>query len=157
MKDPRWALFHWKYFTVYHRDRLHSTRNLTLLYLWTPKPADTTRRKEVRRNSSAGVANPPDKVTSTRFPLNNATVTTVLAYPSKSDAPTITTWKFTKLTLTTDIDAFERYCKDSRIFQHPNDEAWRALRNVFPLCTMDELYGIISMKRSERQLPWVSL
>ena len=58
----------------------------------------------------------------------------------------------------TDIEAFERYCKDSRIFQCPNDEAWRALRNVFPVRTMVRtLYGIMSMTRSERQLPRVSL
>ena len=44
---------------------------------------------------------------------------TVLAYQSKSDAPTITNWK------NTDIDAFERYCTESRLFQFPKDEAWR--------------------------------
>ena len=46
---------------------------------------------------------------------------TVLAYPSKSDTPTITitititttNWK------NTDIDAFERYCTESRLFQFP--------------------------------------
>ena len=104
---------------------------LTISDSRTPKPADTTGHDEFRRNRSAGVANPTDMVTSTRFPLNNASVTTVLAYPSKSDAPIITTWKLT------DIEAFEGYCKDSRIFQCPNDEAWRALRNVFPIRTMD--------------------
>jgi hypothetical protein len=46
-------------------------------------------------------------MTSTRFPNNHASVTTVLAYPSKSDAPIITTWKLT------DTEAFERFCKDS--------------------------------------------
>ena len=56
-----------------------------------------------------------------------------------------------------DIEAFERYCNDSRIFQYPNDEAWRALRNVFPVRTMDTLHGIIIMTRSERQLPRVPL
>ena len=35
--------------------------------------------------------------------------------------------------------------------------AWRALRNVFPIRTMDTLYGIISMNRSERQVPRVTL
>ena len=44
---------------------------MTLLDLRTPKPADTTGHDEFRRNSSAGVVNPPDTVTSTRFPLNN--------------------------------------------------------------------------------------
>jgi len=34
---------------------------------------------------------------------------TVLTYPSKSDAPTITNWK------NHDIDAFERYCTESRL------------------------------------------
>jgi hypothetical protein len=114
-------------------------------------PADTPGPNEFRRNSSDGVANPLDTRMSTRFPLNNASVTTVLAYPSKSDTPIITTWKLT------DIEAFERFCKDSRIFQYPNDEAWRALQNVFPIRTMDTLYGIINMTRSERQLPRVSL
>ena len=71
--------------------------------------------------------------------------------PAGPDAPIITTWKLT------DIEVFERYCKDSRIFQYPNDEAWHALRNVFLLRTMDTLYGIISMTRSERQLPRVNL
>ena len=56
-----------------------------------------------------------------------------------------------------DIEAFERYCKDSSIFQYPNDEAWRALMNIFPIRTMDALYAIISMNRSERQLPRVTL
>ena len=69
--------------------------------LRTPTPADTTGPDEFRRNSSASVANPHDTMTSTRFPLNNATVTTVLAYPSKSDAPIITTWKLR------DVEAFE--------------------------------------------------
>ena len=41
----------------------------------------------------------------------------------------------------TDIEAFERYCKDLLIFQYPNDDAWRALRNVFPILTMDALYA----------------
>ena len=125
---------------------------MTISELRTPTPADTTEPDEFRRNSSVGVANPHTTMTSTRFPNNNASVTTVLAYPSKSDAPIITTWKLT------DIEAFERYCKDSRIFQYPNDEAWRALRNVFPVRTMDALHGIISITlRSERQLPRVSL
>jgi hypothetical protein len=101
---------------------------------------------------SPSSVNPPGVTTSSRYnPFNSANVTTVLSYPSKSDAPIITTWKLT------DIEAFERYCKDSRIFQYPNDEAWRALRNVFPIRTMDALYAIISMNRSERQLPRVTL
>jgi len=124
---------------------------MTLSDLRTPKPAGTTGHIEFRLNSSAGVASPPNTVMSTRFLLNNASVTTVFAYSSKSDAPTITTWKLT------DIEEFERCCKDSRIFQYPNDEAWSSLRNVFPLRTMDTLYGIISMTWSERQLPRVSL
>ena len=56
-----------------------------------PKPADTTGRKEFGRNSSIGVANPPNAAASARYPLNSASVTTVPAYSSKSDAPTITT------------------------------------------------------------------
>ena len=58
---------------------------MTLSDLRPPKLADTTGHDEFRRNSSTGVANPLDTVTSTRFPKNNASVTTVLAYPSKSD------------------------------------------------------------------------
>ena len=58
---------------------------------------------------------------------------TVLAYTSKSGAPTITNWK------NTDIDEFERYCTESRLFQFPKDEAWRALNQVFPYKTMDTL------------------
>ena len=85
------------------------------------------------------------------FLVNNSSVTTVLAYPSKSDAPTITIWNIAE------IDAFERYCRESRIFQCPHDEAWRAIRNVFPFRTFDTLYGIISMTQSERQLPRVTL
>ena len=49
-----------------------------------------------------------------------------LTYLSKSDAPTITNWKIN------DIDAFERYCTESRLLQFPRDEAWRALNQVFP-------------------------
>ena len=118
---------------------------MTLSELHTPTSADTTGPDEFRRNSSAGVANPHYTMTSTRSPNNNASVTTVLTYPSKSNAQFITTWKLT------DIEAFER------IFQYPNDEAWRALRNLFPVRTMDTLHGIISMTRSERQLSRVSL
>ena len=40
---------------------------------------------------------------------------TVLAYPSKSDTPTITNWKNNY------IDAFERYCTQSRLFQSQKD------------------------------------
>ena len=85
---------------------------MTLLDLRTPKLTDTTGHDEFRRNSSAGVANKPDTVTSTRFSRNNASVTTVLANRSKSNALIITTWNLT------DIEAFERYCKNSRIFQY---------------------------------------
>ena len=44
-----------------------------------------------------------------------------------------------------------------RIFQYPHDKAWRAIRNVFPVRTIDTLYGLISMSRSKRQLPRVTL
>ena len=76
---------------------------MTLSDLHTPIPVDTTRHNEFRRHSSAGVTNPPDTLKSTLFPLNNAGVTTELAYPSTYDAPIITTWK------RTDIEAFERF------------------------------------------------
>ena len=62
--------------------------------------------------------NPPGMTTSSRYnAFNSANVTNVMSYPSKSDAPIISIWKLT------DIEAFERYCKDSLIFQYPNDEA----------------------------------
>ena len=48
--------------------------------------------------------------------FNRANVTNVLCYPSKSDAPIITIWELT------DIEVFERYCKDSCIFRYPNDD-----------------------------------
>jgi len=70
-----------------------------LLDLRNPNPVDT-----VGRHSSAGVTNPQVTTISSRYPFNNASVTTVLAYPSKSDAcATITTLKLTN------IDAFERF------------------------------------------------
>ena len=58
---------------------------------------------------------------------------TVLAYPSKSDAPTITNWK------NTNIDAFERYCTESRLFQFPKEGAGRSLNQALPFQTMDTL------------------
>ena len=66
------------------------------------------------RHSSAAVANPQTMTMSSRY-LVNASITTVLAYPSNSEvSPTITTLKLM------DIDAFERDWKDSRM---PNDKA----------------------------------
>ena len=76
---------------------------------------------------------------------------TVLTYPSKSDAPTITNWKIN------DIDAFERYCTESRLFQFPSDEAWRALNQVFPFRTKDTLQGMVNLTRYERHLPRIPL
>ena len=99
---------------------------LTLSDLSTIQTVDTTGREEPRRHSSAVTGNPsPGMTTSSRYnPFNSANVTSVLSYSSKSDAPIIRTWKLT------DIEAFEQYCKDSRIFLPLNGEAWRALRNV---------------------------
>jgi hypothetical protein len=68
---------------------------MTISELRTPTPADTTEPDESRRNSSAGFDNPLNTMTSAHFPNNSASVTTVLAYPSKSDAPIITTWQLT--------------------------------------------------------------
>ena len=76
---------------------------------------------------------------------------TVLSYPSKSDGPTITNWK------NNDIDAFERYCTESRLFQFSKDEAWRALNQVFPYKTMDTLQGIVKLTRYERHLPRIPI
>ena len=132
-------------FMIYRPEKINSTSNHSHL----PTYALYIRRTRLGKTIpgvtvSPSSVNPPGVTTSSRYnPFNSANVTTVLSYPSKSDAPIITTWKLT------DIEAFERYCKDSRIFQYPNDEAWRALRNVFPIRTMDALYAIISMNRSD--------
>jgi len=123
---------------------------MTLSDLKSPKPSHFSERIDSRRSGNAMLNDQPT-LTMSRFPVNNSSVSTVLSYPSKSDAPTITTWKIA------DIDAFERYCRELRIIQYPHDEAWRAIRNVFPFCTIDTLYRLISMSRSERQLPRVIL
>jgi len=123
---------------------------MTLSDLNSPKPSHPSERIDSRRSGNAAHNDQPT-LTMSRFPVNNSSVTAVLAYPCKSDAPTITTWKIA------DIDAFERYCRESRIFQYPHDEAWRTIRNVFPVRTIDTLYGLISISRSERQLPRVTL
>ena len=56
---------------------------------------------------------------------------TVLA--SKLNTSTITNWK-------TDIDASERYCKDSSTFQYPREGAWTALNSLIVLWTTDPEY-----------------
>ena len=95
---------------VNHPDKINSTLILSDLYII--QTAETTGRKEPRRHSSAvsSTGNPPGITTSRYNPFNSANVTTILSYPSKSDAPITTTWKLTG------IEAFERYCKDTRIF-----------------------------------------
>ena len=45
-------------------------------------------------------------------------VTTVLAYPSKSDIPFISRWT------SGDIDVFNNFCHNHRIFQLPLHDAW---------------------------------
>ena len=50
-----------------------------------------------------------------------------------------------------DIDAFERYCTESRLFQFPKDEAWWALKQVFPFRTIGTLHGVVNLTRYERQ------
>ena len=74
---------------------------------------------------------------------------TVLAYPSKSDAPTITNWK--------NHFAFERYCTETRLSQFLKDEAWRALNQVFSFRTMDTLHGMMNLTRYERHIPRIPL
>ena len=81
------------------------TEPMTLPDLNSLKPSRPSARNDSRRSGFAS-ANQPTMTISSSLKVNNASVTTVLAYSSKSDSPTITTWKLA------DIDAFERYCKE---------------------------------------------
>ena len=65
---------------------------LTLHDLRTIHTADTPGHNDSRCHSSAVTGNPRGVTTSSCYnPFNSANVTTVLSYPSKSDAPIITT------------------------------------------------------------------
>ena len=100
-----------KYFMVYRLDEINSIRT-HLRYLSCVLCRRRTRLgKERRRRSPAVTDNPPSMTMSSRYnTVNRATVITVLSYPSKSDAPIITTSKLT------DIDAFELSAKIHAFF-----------------------------------------
>jgi len=76
-------------------------------------------------------------------------VTTVLAYPSKSDAPIILRWS------SSEIELFHTFCLNHRIMQLQPTEAWQILTHSFPPSTLETLRGIINMHRSEQRLPRV--
>jgi hypothetical protein len=92
-------------------DRLRQQHDLELKQLRNEiQLLRTERRTPVQTSTSRPIDQRNVMTTSQTSQPWQSSGMTVLMYPSKSDAPTITNWKIN------DIDAFERYCTESRLF-----------------------------------------
>lgn len=91
------------------RRHQHDVDLLTLFDQRISRSSQTSQWNDSRHLVPESYANQPSKTMSSHLPIINSTVTTVLACPSKSNDPMITTWKISY------IDVFE-YCRDSYIF-----------------------------------------
>jgi len=86
-----------------------------------------SQRLELKKSQLQGSIGLSTSTATASYTTSNVpAVTTVLAYPSKSDAPNITRWS------SSEINQFNTVCLNHRIFQLNNAEAWQFVIHSFP-------------------------